>query len=93
MFIFYVLVGLVLVRAAALVLAVMVLARPVRACPACFAETVPIHMGWLRPFRHRIELRWCSECGWQGIARRERRSAWQLPTRTEEPTPRVHGTS
>jgi hypothetical protein len=91
--IFYVLLGLVIIRVAALILAIVVLARPVRACPACFAETVPIRTGWLRLFRHQIELRWCAQCGWQGIARRERHSVWRLPTQQSDESRRVQGTS
>jgi hypothetical protein len=91
--IFWVLLGLIILRFAALLLAIVVLARPVRACPACFAETVPIRTGWLRLFRHRIELRWCAQCGWQGIARRAHRGAWRLPTQESDVGRSVQGTS
>lgn len=93
MIIFYVLLGLIVVRTAALAIAILVLARPVKACPACFEDTVPIRMGWWKPFERFVELRWCAHCGWQGIARRAHGSRWELPVQPSEETRRVHGTS
>jgi predicted RNA-binding Zn-ribbon protein involved in translation (DUF1610 family) len=76
--IFYVMLGLVLVRFVALLAAVVVLARPVRSCPACFEPaTAAVTTWWLTPLRASMEIRWCPQCGWQGIARKQRK---RLPT-------------
>lgn len=63
--------ALVLMRYLAVLAIAVLIIRPVRACPACFAATLPVRNTWLRPFARRYEWRWCPACGWQAIARRE----------------------
>lgn len=44
-----------------------------RACPRCAAEdTLPIRWAVLRPVRRWLTRRWCTLCGWEGVARRGR---------------------
>jgi hypothetical protein len=86
MLIFYVMLGLVLVRLLAILAAVVVLARPVRSCPACFEpETASVTTWWLTPLRARFEIRWCPQCGWQGFARKQRRRLQTTAQRKEHP--------
>jgi hypothetical protein len=40
-----------------------------RGCPRCNQETLPLQSRMLKPLRRLMTLRWCIECGWQGIAR------------------------
>jgi hypothetical protein len=50
----------------------LLLIRPVRGCPACFHPTAPVRVRWLERLS-RLEWRWCTYCGWRGVARRGRR--------------------
>ena len=38
-------------------------------CPRCSAKTISIQSRLLRPVRAAARLRWCMECGWEGVAR------------------------
>jgi hypothetical protein len=79
MIVFYVMLGLVVIRLLAIVAAVVVLARPVRTCPACLEPgTAAVTTWWLTPVRGRMEIRWCPQCGWEGIARKQRREVHAL---------------
>jgi hypothetical protein len=40
-----------------------------RDCPRCAAETVSLRSHCLRPVRSLATLRWCMDCGWEGVAR------------------------
>jgi hypothetical protein len=40
-----------------------------RDCPRCASETVPIRSRLLRPLRRVAGVRWCMQCGWEGVAR------------------------
>ncbi|HUF51780.1 MAG TPA: hypothetical protein VMN60_13220 [Longimicrobiales bacterium] len=62
--------ALVLIRYLAILALAALIIRPVRACPACFADTFPVRQRWLRPLAGQYEWRWCPTCGWQAIARR-----------------------
>lgn len=72
MTIVWVLLALTLVRVALITAGAAMLIRPVRACPACRGETVPIRRRWLDRLAGRYEWRWCPHCRWEGIARRRR---------------------
>ncbi len=48
----------------------MFIIRPVRECPACFQETLPIRVSALRLLGSWFEWRWCPQCRWQGPARK-----------------------
>lgn len=50
-----------------------------RDCPRCGAETLPIRVRMLRPLRRFMGQRWCTACGWEGLAR----------TATPQPVPAV----
>lgn len=63
--------GLVVLRVALLTIGGLLLIRPVRRCPACFGPTVPVLISWLERLT-RFEWRWCTGCGWRGLARRDR---------------------
>lgn len=68
-----VLLALALLRFGIITAGAVLLIRPVRACPACFAATLLIERRWLGRFAPRLEWRWCPHCRWQGLARRESR--------------------
>lgn len=55
-----------------------------RDCPRCTRETLCIRSRMLRPIRSLLSLRWCMECGWQGIARHGARRRAAVAT---EPMP------
>jgi hypothetical protein len=58
-----------------------------RDCPRCTRETLSIRSRALRPVRRALSLRWCMECGWQGIARHGGRTRVPAPVETvAEPT-------
>jgi hypothetical protein len=40
-----------------------------RDCPRCAGETLPIRSILLRPLRALASIRWCLECGWEGVVR------------------------
>lgn len=40
-------------------------------CPRCSNETLPIRSRLFRPIRRLVSLRWCSDCGWEGLARHD----------------------
>jgi hypothetical protein len=40
-----------------------------RECPRCAGETLSIRSRMLRPVRSLATLRWCMNCGWEGVAR------------------------
>ena len=40
-----------------------------RECPRCASETIAIRSWMPRPIRSLGSLRWCMECGWEGVAR------------------------
>lgn len=42
-----------------------------RDCPRCSHETIPIRSPLLRPIRSLASLRWCVDCGWEGVTRQE----------------------
>lgn len=63
--------GLIVLRVALLTLGGLLLIRPVRRCPACFGDTVPVLISSLERLT-RLEWRWCARCGWRGLARRDR---------------------
>ena len=65
-----VLLALALLRVALVAVGAALLIRPVRACPACFLDTLPIRRRWLRRLAPRYEWRWCPHCNWQGPSRR-----------------------
>lgn len=67
--------GLILLRVTLLTVGGLLLVRPVRGCPACFHPTDPVRVRWLERLS-RLEWRWCTHCGWRGVARR---SAGRLP--------------
>lgn len=50
-----------------------------RGCPRCGHETVPIRSWLLHPVRRLTALRWCLDCGWQGLMRHGRNRA-PVPT-------------
>lgn len=64
--------GLIVLRVALLTVGGLLLIRPVRDCPACFQPTAPVLVPWLEQLT-RLEWRWCTHCGWRGVARRARR--------------------
>ena len=64
--------GLVLLRVVLVAVGAMAIIRPVRACPACFQDTVPIRKPFLARFAPAYEWRWCPACDWQALARRGR---------------------
>jgi hypothetical protein len=66
--------GLILLRVVLLTVGGFLLIRPVRGCPACFQPTTPVLVPWLERLT-RLEWRWCTHCGWRGVARRGRRRA------------------
>jgi hypothetical protein len=61
--------GLILLRVALVTLGAILIVRPVRACPACFQPTTPILRPWLERLTP-LEWRWCTHCGWKGVAQR-----------------------
>ncbi|HUG39758.1 MAG TPA: hypothetical protein VMM12_04700 [Longimicrobiales bacterium] len=65
--------GLIVLRVALLTLGGLLLVRPVRRCPACFRPTDPVLILWLERMT-RFEWRWCTGCGWRGLARRDRQA-------------------
>lgn len=69
-----ILLALAALRFLLIAVGVVALIHPVRACPACFRETLPICQRWLERFAPRFEWRWCPSCRWQGPSRRARRS-------------------
>ncbi|MBI4545040.1 MAG: hypothetical protein HY703_07595 [Gemmatimonadetes bacterium] len=71
MIFFYVLLGLVVLRAIVVLAAMALLVRPVHACPACRQPSVPVQRRWLDRLAPWLEWRWCPHCGWQGPSRRE----------------------
>ncbi len=77
--------GLVLLRVLLVAVGAMAIIRPVRACPACFEDTIPIQKPLLERLSHRFEWRWCPVCGWEGIARRLRRTSWPAPPQPGPP--------
>lgn len=40
-----------------------------RACPRCDAETIAIRSTFMAPVSRLASLRWCLDCGWEGVAR------------------------
>jgi hypothetical protein len=90
MIIFYVLLGLVVVRTLALLAFIAVIARPVQACPACFAETLAVRSPWLVTVRRWFEVRWCPRCGWQGVAQKKRRAPAAAESGSAAGTPSRH---
>lgn len=66
--------GFIVLRVALLGVGGLLLIRTVRGCPACFQPTAPVRVRWLERLS-RLEWRWCTYCGWRGLARRSRRSA------------------
>lgn len=66
-----VLFGLVLLRWALVLAGALALIPRVRACPACFQQTVPIRRPWLRRLLPTLQWRWCPSCGWRGPASRK----------------------
>lgn len=63
--------GLVVMRYIFIFGGVAVLIPRVRACPACFDDTVAVRRRWLRLLAPWLEWRWCPSCGWRGPGRRE----------------------
>lgn len=63
-------VGLVVLRVALIGIVGVLIIRPVRDCPACFRETIPIRRRWLISLASAFEWRWCPACRWEGPARR-----------------------
>ncbi len=79
-----VLLALVVVRLLGVTFLVLFILRPVRGCPACFRETVPVRKPWLRFVGlGRLEWRWCPFCGWEAFARRQ--PAPRTPVRPRDP--------
>jgi len=67
----YVLLGLVALRVIIVGIGAALLLRPVRDCPACFADaTFRAHHRWLRLLAPWLEWRFCPRCGWHGPSRR-----------------------
>ena len=52
-------------------------------CPHCSAPLSQVRSGWLAVLSG-VEHRFCLECGWTGIVRRQRRAA---PSPTDPPGP------
>ena len=77
--------GLVLLRVVLVGVGALAIIRPVRACPACFEDTIPIRKPLLERFGQAFEWRWCPSCGWEGIARRSNRSGWPAPPHPAPP--------
>jgi len=73
-----VLLGLVLLRWGLLLGGAALLIPRIRACPACFAETLPVRKAWLRRVAPWLGWRWCPACGWEGVSRR--RGSALVPT-------------
>ncbi len=40
-----------------------------RECPRCGHETILLRSRLLRPVRRLTSMRWCLDCGWEGIMR------------------------
>ena len=80
-----VLLGLVLLRWGLLLVGASLLVARVRACPACFSETLPLRKRWLRRLAPWLGWRWCPTCGWEGPSRRSRNEL------VPEPGPRPAG--
>ncbi len=82
-----VLLGLVVLRWGLLFVGAFFLVARVRACPACFEETLLLRRPWLHRVAPWLEWRWCPECGWQGLSRRAEgglaRPPMKLPTPPE----------
>ncbi|HSM36224.1 MAG TPA: hypothetical protein VK837_07505 [Longimicrobiales bacterium] len=71
--------GLVLLRVVLVGAGAMAIIRPVRSCPACFHDTVPVRKPLLQRIAPAFEWRWCPSCGWESLARRPGRDAWPPP--------------
>ncbi len=66
----FVLFGLVALRFIIVGIGAALLLRPVRDCPACFANsTFRAHRPVLRRIAPWLEIRFCPRCGWQGPSR------------------------
>lgn len=76
--------GLVLLRVLLVGVGALAIIRPVRSCPACFQDTIPIRKPLLERFTRGLEWRWCPACGWEALARRASPIAWPSPL---PPTP------
>lgn len=64
--------GLVLLRVLFVAVGAMAIIRPVRACPACFEDTIPVRKPLLERLGRSFEWRWCPACGWEAVARKTR---------------------
>lgn len=91
--VFFVFIGLALLRGVLVLLGAVLILRPVIDCPACFGPSFALHRPWLSRLAPWLEWRWCPRCGWQGPAKRlpsmdprtaDRMEA-QLPLASEEP--------
>lgn len=65
-----ILLALSLLRIVAVAVGAAMLIKPVRACPACYQDTVSIRRLWLDRLARKYEWRWCPHCRWEGLARR-----------------------
>lgn len=53
-------------------------------CPHCAAPLTPVRSGWLQALAG-VEQRFCLECGWSGLARRQRGAARRATGRADPP--------
>lgn len=59
-----------------------------RSCPRCGAETTPVRTRWMRPVWRVARMRWCLDCGWEGITRN---GSWLRPLPKLEVVPDTTG--
>jgi hypothetical protein len=76
-----VLLSMVVLRALIVLVFAAAIIRPVRSCPACFRDTLPVRKRLLTLLAPAFEWRWCPSCSWQGLGRKVPDRAPALPSR------------